>query len=1008
MRSDPCSTTAAAQTAIRAPQRIRGSLRWAATSLALACSPALCAPVFNPDNQPTGWVTRPALTRYNLISGNEIVYYSEYYAGEWTGELRANAIDALGSVSDYPVWPKADAGLQIADDAVTEPWKTHRRVVTRKRDITKTGTGWEAGTSVAFLWGNLHSKQQDVLNKDKLVNYLRGDRTNEAPNGEKYRARRSLLGDIQHSTLIHWRHSDGSRRLYVGANDGMLHVFDAEDGEEVFAYVPSLIHDRLAQLASATYTHKPFVDGPLAIGNITLTGATTPSTLLVGGLGGGGRGLFCLDMTTPTATTEAEAASKIKWEVSNTRSGYANLGYTYAAPRLARLNTGQAAVIVGNGYVNTGNGQASLFVIDPTDGALIKEIGTGSGTTTSPNGLSSPTLVDDNGDGKVDYVYAGDIDGNLWKFNLTGTNTATYSATKLHTTSPAQAITTAPVVFPHPMGGYMVMFGTGRMLTADDATSTATHYVYGLWDGRPAENTTWLDQTLTAATTYDGLNQAVDVRTATSNLPNWGTGYHMGWRLTLPAGERVVGENPLYNDGRLYFTSTNPTVVPVQPSPPSIELPNGSNWLHEVNYLTGGSPPRPVFDINRDNAFDDLDKVGGVVVAGAYLGPGVYSQPVVVDMAQRATTLFATNSDLAVPPPSGSGDPGVSGGHFDVDIYYGPAGGFANKKHTHQYDDKFDVTGVNFLAPSVLDYKINNAITNVATPFKILVMNQYLNPASQLSIGGTAFVSVKDYGVLATSTNATTVINSLPVYTLDKNALSYVKTFTWKLPVDAFQSKDWWGDGGAERAGLIPTTTGCVNKISSGSTGATSTLGQFGERHNGAFTIQIIKADTPASAIELNYPSGGAKFGWRVKAANFSSYVLAEYTMFWHHENGKCYGQSGWVPNPPQDFDGGGKASVPAVGSLDPSGSFSVAPDNATATLLNITTSVNGTTTTYTYNYSDGTTKTETRTDNRDGTITITRGDETRRVTVGGGLDQHDPELLNPSRRISWREVITR
>jgi hypothetical protein len=976
----------------RTPRRPAGAPRRAArlcaAALALLAGHLFAAPTFTPDSQPTGWMTRPALTRYNITSGNEVVYRADYFAGEWKGELRANAIEADGTVSAYPAWTGApDAGLLIASGSSTA-WDTSRRIVTVKSD----------GTRIAFRWAQLSNAQKGSLDSNdtksqNILNYVRGDRSNESPNGALYRSRVSLLGDIQHSSLLHWRHNDGSRRLYVGANDGMLHVFDAADGTEVFAYVPSMVIPRLKNLVANPYTHTLYVDGPLAIGNITLSG-TTATTLLVGGLGGGGRGLFALDMTTPTASTEDDAKAKIKWEISNATTNFANLGFTYAAPRLARLNTGQAAVLVGNGYVTSGSGTPSLFLINASDGTRIREISAGS-STSAAYGLSTPTLVDTNGDGRVDYAYAGDLDGRLWKFDLTGSDAGAYSATLLHTTSPAQAITTAPVVFPHPLGGHMVMFGTGRMLNATDAASTATHYVYGLWDGRPNTNTSWLDQTLTAATVG-----SLKVRTTSANVPNWTAGGHMGWRLTLPAAERVVGENPTFNDDRLYFNSTNPTAAPS-----ATGYPSGSNWLHEVNYLSGAAPPKSVFDMNGDNAFDAGDLVDSKVVAAIYLGPGVYSQPVIADMATRATTLFATNSDLSIAPPSAA-DPGVSGGHFDVDLYDRRDGTYKARRHVHEYDDKFDVVGVNFLAASDSLFNLANAISNTATPFKVLVMNQYLNPASMLSIGGSAFTSVKDYGILASSTDAATVLASLTTYSRMTGADNYIKTLTWKLPRDAFQSKDWWGDGVA-RAGLIPTVTGCVNKITNAATGATGTPGPNAERFNGALTIQLIRADTPASALELNYTAGGAKYGWRVKAANFSN-VLAEYTLFWHHDNGKCYGQSGWTASPPQDFSGASGGSSPAVGSQDPSGSFSLGPATDGAFLISVTAAVSGDTTTYTYTYSDGSTATETRRDNGDGSVTITVNGETRAVFVGGRLDAGEQEVLNRSRRINWREVIAR
>jgi type IV pilus assembly protein PilY1 len=312
----------------------------------------------------------------------------------------------------------------------------------------------------------------------------------------------------------------------------------------------------------------------------------TEKTILVGALGAGGAGLYALDVTTPTATSETDAASKVLWEITAT-GDFANLGHTYGTPVFTKLSGGTAAVIVGNGYMNTGNGHAVLYIINANTGALINAIDTGSGSLASPNGLSTPTLYDTDGDFRPEYAYAGDIDGNLWKFDLTN-NTSSL----LFTTSPVQAITTAPAARSHPNGGQMVAFATGRILTSGDEIDTSVHYVYGIWDGAPDANNQLLVQALTTST-FDGGG----VRTISDNAPDWtaGSGHHMGWKFSLPPGERVVGEMPFYNNGRFYFLASNPTIG------------TGESWLHEVVFHTGGSPLSPIYDLNEDGLFNDAD-----------------------------------------------------------------------------------------------------------------------------------------------------------------------------------------------------------------------------------------------------------------------------------------------------------------------------------------------------------------------------------------------------------------
>jgi hypothetical protein len=867
---------------------------------------AIAALSFSPSLQPVGWVTRPALSSNNLSSNAEKIYRPGYVAGDWYGTLEAQDIDSDGDLGGASPWANKDAGVLLDGVAPND-----RKIVTVKSD----------GTKIPFRWADLSTVQQTSLGSTttgpNILNYIRGDRTNESTAAAGLRPRKRVLGDIVHSTLLRWNHGNGIRRLYVGANDGMLHVFDAANGQELYAYVPSQVISALPQLTIKPYTHRYFVDGPISASDVRI--GTDIKTLLVGGLGAGGRALYALDITTTTATAaisgETDAANKIKWEVSSATSGFANLGFTYAAPRFARLNSGTAAVVVGNGYMNDGNYRAALFVINADTGAKIAEIDTGEGSSTSPNGLSSPTLVDTNGDGKSDLAYAGDLNGNLWKFNLTAN-----TSSKIFTNT--AAITTAPVVQNHPNGGYMVVFGTGSTLRASDIASTATHYVHGVWDGAPATNTSVLNQTLTQVVSGD-----LRYRTASLNAPDWTASKDKGWRLQLPPGERVVGEAPFLNDGRFYFTSTNPTVTTT--------TTYGENWVNQVNFMTGGGFTKSIFDINQDGLIGDADKVNSSIVMGSYLGTGVASQPVLTDLSILSLVFFNSNPDqiatttVSTTTTTTTGGPGVSGGHFDVDIYYpsgASASSYANAKHVHEYDDKYDVTGVNMLNASVPAFNMNNAIASTTQTFKVLVMNQYLSPAATLSLGGRPYTSVKTLDNLASETNATTLLAGLPVYS--RSLLeSSTGSFAFNLPKDAFTAKDWWGDGTPARAGLIPSQTGCVHGVSS--TGVGTRNGLFGERYNGALTIQLIKSNTPDSAIELNYPAGGAKYGWRLKQATFMTHILAEWTYFWHHDNGKCYGDPGWVIDPPQDNSTGGKTQQKAPGSADPNINTIGGPDGS-------------------------------------------------------------------------------
>ncbi len=396
------------------------------------------------------------------------------------------------------------------------------------------------------------------------------------------------------------------------------------------------------------------------------------------------------------------------WEITPLSAGFGDLGYTYSDPLIVRLNTGQWAVLVGNGY-NSASGKAVLYLIDIKNGSLIKKLDAGAGNAASPNGLSSPAAVDTNFDGKADIVYAGDIDGQLWKFDISDPVAGNWAdGGSLYDTG-GLAIVGAPDVAAHPISGYMVYFGTGRLFDkADTLDATVVNYAYGIWDGAPAINNKILEQTLT-----EKAFGSIRVR-VTQGLPiNWNDAtdpstkpLHYGWRTKLPAGERVLSPG-FVRDARYHFTSVNPVITHTNP-------PDGENWLNELEYLSGGVGPKLIFDLNADGLLNDADRIqsGGNPVAGPagitvsiYQGAGLLSPPVLALLnAELSTTIFndnpyhAPNEQPADPPPPII-DPGVSGGHFDLDIYNWEK----SQEHTHEYDDKYNVTGASFIAPSLPD-----------------------------------------------------------------------------------------------------------------------------------------------------------------------------------------------------------------------------------------------------------------------------------------------------------------
>lgn len=556
--------------------------------------------------------------------------------------------------------------------------------------------------------GNFSSRQRAFLNVNDVgvadakgyerMTFLRGDRSNEGASGLGFRARLSVLGDIINSNPTYvaapieglvgngyntFANGIASRRpmIYVGGNDGMLHAFDASansngtatatSGKELLAYVPSSVYSKLTQLTSRNYSHRYFVDGSPVVSeacfaNCDVGNAHDPlwKTVLVGGLNAGGQGIYALDVTNPDAFGTAEPASTVLWEFTDFDD--ADLGYTFGRPVIRQMNNGKWAAIFGNGYNNaeadgrsSTTGRAYLYVVfltgpsgsgqtwlPGTDYIKVElKSPTEPGTLPDSNGLSSPVAIDVEKDGMVDYIYAGDVKGNIWKVDVSSATTSDWkSALQSADASPvglplftattsagaAQKITTGLEITKHPKGGYMVMFGTGSYIfNADPLPPFTTDSYYGIWD--KADGTRVLRSSLqrqkvlastsASGTTYYFLsrcqpNYTTDI-VASNQIPEPGnpadtrpafcpadiaftnSGQQRGWVLDLPAsGERVVSE-PLLWGGVLTFTTLTPASNPCTGNTEGME--------YNVHYLTGGQSPSPVFDMNADGKINASD-----------------------------------------------------------------------------------------------------------------------------------------------------------------------------------------------------------------------------------------------------------------------------------------------------------------------------------------------------------------------------------------------------------------
>lgn len=617
------------------------------------------------------------------LDSNTHIYQARYNSGDWSGQLVSIPLNSDGSLGNI-AW---DAATQI-------PEPSARSIFTR-----------QGGAGIAFTWEALNNTNRTLLNiagdnlGESRVAYLRGERGGEQRNGGVFRNRSDLLGDIINSDPVYVGKRDYgyssatgltqteresyqaflsstaiARRppmLYVGANDGMLHGFRVADGVEQLAYIPASLLGELPQLTRPDYNHRYYVDGTPRVGDAYL--GSRWKTLLLGSTGAGGKAVFAIDVTAPNNFT----ADKMLWEFT-----HSEMGIALAAPTLVRVKADNKWVaLVANGY-NSNSQTARLFVLDLATGAVIKEIDTQVGSASEPNGLSSPLPVDEDGDRVVDYVYAGDLQGNLWKFDLRDNNSAQWgiafkagnkpkplfqACDGACSASTRQPITMRPLAIRHPRGGIMVLMGTGSYFTNDDKslpTNPRLEGVYGIWDtGSEVSRSQLLQQSITHEFVANGTTIKFNVRVVSSRDVNYTS--QKGWYLVLKSpglskgvGERAVSEM-LYRHKRLIFN----TLIP---SADACDF-GGRSWLMELDPVSGARLTYSVFDVNGDGAVNDDDYVGikdeagndiKVPVSGKQFDELTTTPSVVEDADMERKYISGSSGNISVTLEEGAGDLG--------------------------------------------------------------------------------------------------------------------------------------------------------------------------------------------------------------------------------------------------------------------------------------------------------------------------------------------------------------
>ncbi|MEM9101485.1 MAG: PilC/PilY family type IV pilus protein [Pseudomonadota bacterium] len=604
-----------------------------------------------------------AAVNSNVLGDESLAYSASFDALEWSGNIQALSLNPTTGEPETVIW---DAAEQL-----------NRQSPNSRTILTYSNAGASnLYDGVAFTWDNLSQAQQDDLNQspsgvidtlgESRLAFIRGDRGLE---GSEFRVRSSLLGDITNSSPVFvgapqqaWPDEEpfGSANkrysefmasnlnrqpmIYVGANDGMLHGFDASaaGGQEKIAYIPESVFSTeskrgLHYLTNPNYDHQSYVDLSPAVADVFIktapTGIENWRTILIGGLRGGGKGIFALDITDPEQFSEATASEVVLWEFSEKHDS--DMGNLIHQPTVAMMNNNQWAVIFGNGYNAGSTNLFILFIESGLDGWQVGDYV--KIPTSSTTGLSAPAVADLDGDKKADRIYAGDLEGNLWVFDVSSSDESQWQLANFAQGTPglplfkaeinntAQPITAPPKLMRNltqasssdNAPNIIAVFGTGKYFSPSDPTSSAAQSFYGVWDA--GKNGLSRDALISRS-----ITESSDIRNVAGIEIDWAN--HSGYYLDLPSsGERVVTSPYIIQD--IVFFNT------MMPNPSRCEA-GGKGWLMSIDAITGKDPKQPAYDTNEDGIVDTNDTVN----SGRLVDVGIPSTSAFMEGVQLTAT----------------------------------------------------------------------------------------------------------------------------------------------------------------------------------------------------------------------------------------------------------------------------------------------------------------------------------------------------------------------------------
>ncbi|MBX3588057.1 MAG: hypothetical protein KF796_15590 [Ramlibacter sp.] len=560
--------------------------------------------------------------RFTTQEPNGDLFSPRFDSRDWSGTVQRSGLKfntATGKIEAL-AGVKWDAGKILTDSSVlgTATAAAGPQVKPADRKIFTLSRGVSVTTGQAFTVANKGSLDAAVLaalnknattnatdsNADARINWIRGVRDNEQNStGGFLRRRLNIMGDVINSGPIFKQGADpdisGSgysafassvtsraAMIYVGANDGMLHGFQATDGKEMFAYIPRAVAENLNKLTDPNYSHRPYVDGVPTVSEAQI--GSSWKTVLASGMGGGAQGIFVLDVTTPTTFNE----SNVMFEFTDRDDP--DMGNILSQPKIVKMRMAGSGtptykwfVVVGSGYNNYVNdgyysltGKQALFFLslDKAPNAAwangtnyFKVVLAAPTELTTPTGLSNPG-ISSGALGEGVLFYSGDLQGNMWRFSfdngLDSTNAA--SAVKVSGGSPVpmfvakdglgkrQPVTTSPQIFAGYIKGKMVVFGTGKFIEPSDADNVDVQSVYGVWDRLATADADYqigrsklFQRTMTVGTATTTLSGS-----DTFAFGDGSSSTYRGWFVDLPASrERVAVEGAKFGDVALINTT---------------------------------------------------------------------------------------------------------------------------------------------------------------------------------------------------------------------------------------------------------------------------------------------------------------------------------------------------------------------------------------------------------------------------------------------------------------------